>query len=144
MTERRDPRGSVKGYDFNDVTSQIIGAAIEVHKELGPGFQEVTYQRALAKELAARGLDFSREVDVPIHYKGEKIDTRRVDFVVEDCVVEIKARSELLPQDFVQAVSYLMASGYRLGLLINFGAKSAEFRRFVNTKRKRELRESGE
>ncbi|MBI2843662.1 MAG: GxxExxY protein [Armatimonadetes bacterium] len=127
----------MKGYEFGDVTGAVIGATIEVHKELGPGFQEVTYQRALARELAARGLDFSREVDVPIYNKGGKIDTRRVDFIVEDCLVEIKARSELYPQDFVQAVSYLKASGYPVGLLINFGAKSAEFKRFVNTKRKK-------
>jgi GxxExxY protein len=133
MARNEELHPSKKGYEFGKVTERIIGAAIEVHKALGPGFQEVTYQRALAMELAAAGLDFSREVDVPIHYKGEKIDTRRVDFVVENCIVEIKARSEMLPQDFVQALSYLKASGFRVGLLINFGAKSAEFRRLVNS-----------
>jgi len=122
---------STKGYDFDDATRDIIGAAIEVHRTLGPGFMEVTYQRALALELEARGLDFSREVKIPVHYKGRQIDTRRVDFVVEDCLVEIKAKAEFDPQDYIQTLSYLKASGYRVGLLINFGAKKAEFRRLV-------------
>lgn len=125
---------SIKGYDFGVVTGKIIGAAIEVHKELGPGFQETVYQKALARELEACGLCFGREVDVPVYYKDEKLETRRVDFVVEMCIVEVKARSELRAEDFIQTLSYLKASGYPVGLLINFGAKSAEFKRLVNTK----------
>ena len=124
----------LKDMIFGGVTGKIIGAAIEVHKELGSGFLEVVYQRALAMELSACGLQFSREADVPIYYKGEKIDTRRVDFIVEDCIVEIKARREFHPEDFVQAVNYLKSSGYPVGLLINFGAKCAEFKRLVNTR----------
>jgi GxxExxY protein len=123
---------SSKGYDFGDVTGQIIGCAIEVHKTLGPGFQEVTYQRALARELESTGLDFAREQDVPVLYKGKQIDKRRVDFVIADCIVEIKARKEFLPEDFVQTLVYLKASGYRLALLINFGSDKIEVRRFVN------------
>jgi GxxExxY protein len=122
---------SIKGYDF-ELTGRIIHAAIEVHKELGPGFQEVVYQRALAMELEAAGIDASRECDIPVFYKGKHIDTRRVDFVVEDCIVEIKARSAFLPEHFVQTLSYLKASRFRIGLLLNFGAKSLEIKRLVN------------
>ena len=125
---------SHRGYDFGTLTERIIGAAIETHKELGPGFQEVVYQRALAMEMAAVNLDFTREVKVPVFYKGEQIDTRRVDFVIEDCIVEIKARSEFLPQDFIQTLSYLKASGFKLALLINFGAEKLEVKRMVNDK----------
>jgi len=130
------PGESLRGHDFDDVTGRIIGAAIEVHKELGPGFQEVVYQRALGLELRAAGVEHVREEDVPVYYKDRQIDTRRVDFVVGDCIVEIKARKELLPEDFVQTLSYLKASGFRLALLINFGGKSVVVRRFVNDKRR--------
>jgi GxxExxY protein len=116
------------------VTGVILAAAVEVHRTLGPGFQEVMYQRALALKLEARGVDFVREEKVPVFYKDRQIDTRRVDFVVEDCIVEIKARKEFLPEDFVQTLVYLKASGYRFALLINFGGGKMESRRFVNTK----------
>ncbi len=129
MTKAGESR---KGHDFDDVTGQIIGAAIEVHKELGPGFQEVVYQRALAFELQAAGIEFAREEKVPVFYKGKHIDTRRVDFVAGDCIVEIKARKELLPEDYVQTLSYLKASKYRLALLINFGGEKVEVRRLIN------------
>lgn len=129
------PGESSKGYNFQDGTGSIIGAAIEVHRELGPGFQEVVYQRALALELEAAGVEFSRECNVPVSYKGTHIDTRRVDFVVGDCIVELKARTELLPQDHVQTLSYLKASGFRVALLMNFGADRLETKRFVNERR---------
>lgn len=127
-------KGSIKGYDFDDVTGKIIGAAIEVHKNLGPGFQEIVYQRALGMELQTTGLLFTREEKIPVYYKGKQIDTRRVDFVVEDYIVEIKARSELQKEDFIQALSYLKASDYPIGLLINFGREKVETRRFVGPK----------
>jgi GxxExxY protein len=85
----------------SEVTGRILKCAIEVHKTLGPGFQEVVYQRALAKELEAEGLA-TREEWVPIFYKGEKLDTRRVDFIVEDVLVEIKAKAGLEEADFIQ------------------------------------------
>lgn len=124
---------STKGYDFDDITSEIIGACIEVHRNLGAGFQEITYQRALALELQAGSIDFVREEKIPVYYKGKQLDTRRVDFVVEDCVVDIKAKSEFDPEDYIQTLSYLKASGYRLGLLVNFGSKRPEFKRLVNS-----------
>ena len=132
---------SIKGHDFDDVSGRIIGAAIKVHKELGPGFQEVVYQRALALELDAAGLDFAREEDIRVYYKGQHIDTRRVDFVVEDCIVEIKARKQFLPEDHVQTINYLKGSEYRLALLFNFGAKTLEIRRYANDKRRNNVAE---
>ena len=134
-----DSYTSTKGYDFNDETSRIIQACVEVHKNLGPGFQEVTYQRALALELQVLGLDFSREVKIPVYYKGREIDKRRVDFVVEECMVEIKAKREFDDADYIQTLSYLKASGFQLGLLVNFGAKKIEVRRLVNANREKYL-----
>jgi GxxExxY protein len=90
------------------------------------------YQRALALELQAAGLEFEREVKVPIIYKGHQIDTRRADFVVEDVMVEIKAKSQVAPEDFVQALNYVKASGFKLGLLLNFGASRLQIKRLVN------------
>ncbi len=123
---------SRKGYNFGTLTEKIIGAAIEVHKTLGPGFQEVIYQRALRLELIALGLDTEREIEIPVYYKGTEIGTRRVDFVVEDCMVEIKARSAFLDEDYIQTLSYLKASGYRVGLLLNFGTRKLEMKRLAN------------
>ena len=119
-------------YPLSAVTARIIAAATEVHKELGPGFREVIYQRALARELPAHGLEFSREVWIDVRYKGEKIGRKRVDFVIGNVMVEIKAKSVLEPVDFLQALSYLKASGYKVGLLLNFGATKLEIRRLAN------------
>jgi GxxExxY protein len=123
---------STHGYDFEDATGAIIGCALEVHRTLGPGFREIVYQRALAMELRAAGLAFDREVNIPIYYKGQHIATRRVDFVVEDVMVEIKAKSELAPEDYVQALNYVRASGFEVGLLLNFGAGKLHIKRLVN------------
>lgn len=130
---------SNKGYDFNDLTSRIIGAAIEVHKELGQGFQEVVYQRALSLELEAAGIEHCREENVKVFYKGRHIDTRRVDFVVGNIIVEIKARKEFLPEDYIQTLSYLKASEYKIALLINFGSKTVEVKRLINERGKHTL-----
>lgn len=75
---------------------------------------EKTYQRALELELSARGLEYNREVNIPIYFKGRKIDTRRVDFVVEDVIVEIKAKSEFAPEDYMQTLCYLKASNMKV------------------------------
>ena len=123
---------STHGYDFDDATGAIIGCALEVHRTLGPGFREIVYQRALALELQAAGLAFEREVKVPIYYKEHRIDTRRADFVVEDVMVEVKAKSEMSPENYVQALNYVKAAGFRLGLLLNFGAPRLQIKRLVN------------
>ena len=119
-------------YPLSDVTARIIAAATEVHRELGPGFEEVIYQRALARELPAHGLEFSREVWMGVRYKGVKVGSKRVDFVIDQVMVEIKAKATLEDVDFVQTLSYLRASGYKVGLLINLGAAKLQVKRLVN------------
>jgi len=116
----------------SEITGKIIKAATEVHKELGPHFMEVTYQRALAIELRSYFEEFQREVKLPIYYKGNQIDTRRADFVIEDIMVEIKAKSNFEEKDFEQILCYLKASKMKLGLLINFGEGKINVRRFIN------------
>ena len=119
-------------YPLSDVTARIIAAATEVQQGLGPGFEEVIYQRALARELPAHDLEFSREVWMDIRYKGVKVGSKRVDFVIDQVMVEIKAKAALEDVDFVQTLSYLKASGYKVGLLINFGAAKLQIKRLVN------------
>jgi GxxExxY protein len=118
-------------YLLSEVTSRIIKAGKEVHKELGPGFEEVIYQRSLAREFPAHDLDFSREVWIDVYYKGEKVGSKRVDFIVDEVLVEIKAKAALEDVDFVQTLSYLKASGYKVALLLNFGAKQLGIKRIV-------------
>ncbi|MGC9522974.1 MAG: GxxExxY protein [Anaerolineae bacterium] len=123
-------------YPLSALTGRIIGAAQEVHRTLGPGFEEVIYQRALAKELPLHELEFEREAWIDVIYKGEKVGRKRVDFVIGDgsgdVMVEIKAKAALEDVDFVQTLSYLKASGYRVGLLINFGGQRLVVRRLAN------------
>lgn len=119
------------------ITEKIIGASFEVHKFLGNGFQEVIYQRALAWEMNQAGLTFAREIEQEIFYKDlpEPIGTRRADFVVEGKVlVELKALTKLEDVHLAQALNYLKAYRLEVGLLINFGTKSLEFKRLVFTK----------
>ena len=119
-------------YKYSDLTSKIIGASMEVHKFLGNGFQEVIYQRALAIELGEKGLSFVREQEMQIKYKGIDIGTRRVDFFIEDKImVEIKAVIKLEDVHLAQAINYLEAYNLEIGLLINFGSKSMEFKRLM-------------
>jgi len=118
-----------------EFTKKIIGCAMEVHNTLGNGFQEVVYQRALVAEMEIQGLGFEREKEMAIHYKGQQIGTRRVDFFVEDKVMlEIKATTELNDTHLAQAMNYLEAYEMEIGLLINFGAKSLQFKRVHNNK----------
>lgn len=122
-------------YKYSDLTGKIIGCSMEVHKILGNGFQEVIYQRALEKEMILQGLSFSREHEMPIFYKEEKIGTRRVDFLVEAVIsVEIKAVTKLEDVHLAQAINYLEAYNLEIGMLINFGNKSLEYRRLINPK----------
>ena len=124
-------------YPHSKTTGAIIQAATTVHRELGPGFREVIYQRALFLEFTAQGLDFSREVWMDVRYRGQNIGRKRVDFIVENVMVEIKAKAVFDDVDFIQTLSYLKASGYTVGLLLNFGAKQLGIKRFVNEKRNR-------
>lgn len=115
------------------LTHKIIGCAMKVHTILGNGFQEVIYQRALAIEMQKQGLSFNREMEMTIYYEGHDIGTRRVDFFVEDNImVELKALIKLEDVHLAQAMNYCQAYNLPIGLLINFGAKSLEFKRVYN------------
>ena len=106
---------------------------MKVHSTLGNGFQEVIYQRALAIEIEKQGLGFQREMEMTIYYEGIDIGTRRVDFFVEDVImVELKALIKLEEVHLTQAMNYCQAYNLPIGLLINFGAKSLEFKRVYN------------
>jgi len=118
---------------YEDLTHKIIGCAMKVHSTLGNGFQEVIYQRALAIEMDKQGLNFNREMEMAIYYEGINIGTRRVDFFVEDNImVELKALIRLEDVHLAQAMNYCQAYNLPIGLLINFGAKSMEFKRVYN------------
>lgn len=115
----------------DELTGKIIGCAIKVHKTLGCGFQEVIYQRALAKELAKAGLGFEREIEMNIEYDDDVIGTRRVDFMIEGVMVEIKAIKELEDLQLVQALNYLRIYKVKRGLLLNFGNTKLEIKRVI-------------
>lgn len=120
-------------YKYSELTSKIIGCAMQVHSGLGNGFQEVIYQRALAIEMQDTGLAFLREMEMPVYYKGQQIGTRRVDFLVENTVaVELKAIVQLEDVHLAQGINYLEAYDLEIGLLINFGSKSLQFKRLNN------------
>jgi GxxExxY protein len=124
-------------YKYSELTSKIIGCAMTVHKTLGNGFQEVIYQRALEIEMRLAGILFHREHEIPIYYKEEQIGTRRVDFLVEDVIsVELKAITKLEEVHFAQAINYLETYNLEIGLLINFGEISLNFKRLTNKKYK--------
>jgi GxxExxY protein len=115
-------------------TYAIIGAAMEVHGELGPGFLEAVYQHALAVELRRAGVAFEREVDLAVSYKGALLPCAyRADFVCfRDVLVETKAQYKLTTVDHAQLINYLKVTGLKRGLLLNFGARSLEHKRFAN------------
>lgn len=120
---------------YKEITEKIIGASMKVHAALGNGFQEVIYQRALEIELQESGLEFAREFNMPVFYKERMIGERRVDFLVEGVIsVELKAILQLEPVHFAQARNYLEAYNLEVGLLINFGSISLEFKRLQNPK----------
>lgn len=120
-------------YKYSELTSKIIGCAIAVHSESANGFQEVIYQRALAIEMGKQGLNYQREMEMDIYYDEVHIGTRRVDFFVEDTIMlELKAVIKLEDTHLNQAMNYCQVYKLPIGLLINFGAKSLEFKRVYN------------
>ena len=116
-----------------ELSYQIMEAVFEVHNELGPGFGESVYEEALAYELELRGTPFERQKVVTVRYKGRVVGTHRLDIVVDSKIVlELKAVSALNNVFKQQTLSYLKATGLRLGILINFGAPQVEYTRIVN------------
>jgi GxxExxY protein len=122
-------------YKYSDITAKILKCAFEVHKILGNGFHEVIYRRALEEEFILQGVIFVREFEMPIFYKEKLIGTRRVDFLVEKVIsVELKAIIKLEDVHLTQALNYLEAYNLEIGVLLNFGAKSLEYKRLINAK----------
>ena len=110
---------------LNELTEAIIGAAMEVHRALGPGLLESTYEMCLCQELSLRGIPFQRQVPIPVEYKGVKLDCGyRADIVIEGTILlEIKAIDSLLPIHDAQLLTYLRLGGWQIGLLINFNVE---------------------
>ncbi|MBL7224164.1 MAG: GxxExxY protein [Candidatus Brocadiae bacterium] len=124
MNDQKDPR-----------TYALIGVAMEVHREKGCGFKEPVYQECFEIELGLQGISFEREKEFLIDYKGHRLKkTYQADFVCfGEVIVELKALNELASREESQVVNYLKASGLSVGLLINFGAESLQFKRIVCT-----------
>ncbi|MBU0732461.1 GxxExxY protein [Patescibacteria group bacterium] len=124
-------------YKYKDLTGKIIGCAMNVHSSLGSGYQESIYQRCLAREFQKNNISHIREKEMPIFYDGIMMGRRRVDMMVEGKVlVELKAVSELEKVHYAQAINYLEAFNMEIGLLLNFGTRSLQFKRLINSKRK--------
>lgn len=122
----------MKEFYKGDITYTIIWCAMKVHNELGCGFQEVIYQRALAIEMEDAGLRFEREKEMPVIYKWEDIGNKRVDFLVDDDImVELKAITVIEEVNKVQLINYIEVYGVKVWLLINFGGKTLDYYRFV-------------
>jgi GxxExxY protein len=122
-------------YKYREITEKIIGLARKVHAALGNGFQEVIYQRAMQIEMNDVGLHFEREFSMPVYYKNQQIGERRVDFFVEEKImVELKAIIQLENVHLAQAKNYLEAYNVEIGLLLNFGSISLQFKRLQNQK----------
>jgi len=117
---------------FKELSYKIIGAAMEVHRILGPGFLEAVYEAALAHELTLRGIPFERQKELPVYYKGQLVGHYVADFVVDgQIILELKAVSALTKAHEAQAHNYLAATGLRLAILLNFGAESLQQKRIV-------------
>lgn len=124
---------STDGLLYKDLTGKIIGAAMEVHSTLGCGFLESVYEEALAVEFGLRGVGFERQRRLDVFYKGTKVKKFVCDFLVaEKILVELKAIKELTQTDMAQVLNYLKATDLRLGLLLNFGLRSLQYKRLIN------------
>ena len=122
-------------YLHSELTSKIIKCAMNVHSDFCNGFQEIIYQRCLAIEFKENNLHFVREKEMDLYYKNKNVGTRRVDFLVENKImVELKAVTKLEDVHLAQTINYLEAYGLDIGLLINFGSRSLDFKRVMNKK----------
>jgi len=128
---------SAKGHDFETLSHSVLGACIEVQRQLGLHCMEIDYQRALELAIGKRGLSFEREIEIPVTFDDVIVTKRRADFLVTDgtreLLLETKARRTILPEDVEQCLLYLHRGNYSLCLLVNFGQKPLGIRRFVHT-----------
>ena len=121
-------------FKHSEITGIIIGCAFEVYNELGMGFPEKIYQRCLELELRGNNLDLNRECTIPVHFKGRLVGKRRLDFVIEEkVVIEAKARPYLHETDFIQLRNYLKIAKIEIGLLLNFGSTSLQYKRCIES-----------
>ena len=126
-------KGTKQKHSFEKLSELIIGAAIKVHKELGPGFLESIYEEALKIELTESNIGFESQNEIKIEYHGKNVGTHRLDLVIEEkIVVELKAVKELTDSHFAQLISYLKATNLKVGLLLNFSKPTIEIKRIVN------------
>lgn len=122
---------------FKELSFSVVGAAMEVHKVLGPGFLESVYQLALEKELTLRGIPFRNQVELPVFYKGDLVGIYKADLIIDNkIIIEIKGISRLNTSHQAQALHYLAATGLQLAILINFGMSSLEYHRVVKSENK--------
>jgi len=120
---------------YKEITGKIIGAAMKVHRYFGPGFPELIYKRALVIELGKSGLECGIEIEKPVIYNSEMIGKRRLDLIVtQKILVELKAMEWIRKKEETQLINYLKVFDIEVGLLLNFGAASLQFKRFVNDK----------
>jgi len=125
------------GLVHGGLTGKIIGAAMEVHSKLGPGFLESVYEEALAYEFELQNISFERQKEIPVFYKDKQVKQFTCDFLVDSkVIIEIKAIKEITEIGKLQVINYLKAGSFEVGLLLNFGAKSLDYKRLVNTKNK--------
>ncbi|MCK5270836.1 MAG: GxxExxY protein [Sedimentisphaerales bacterium] len=118
---------------YSDLTYKVIGAAMEVHKNLGAGFLESVYEEALAYEFELQNILYERQKNIIVYYKNKKVKQFISDFMVDEkVVVEIKAIKNITDIEKAQLINYLKATGLKVGMLFNFGADSLEYKRFVN------------
>jgi len=122
---------------FKELSFAVVGAAMEVHKILGPGFLEMVYQLALERELSLRNIPFQSQVELPVSYKGILVGVYKADLIIDNKIIlEIKGISRLSAAHDPQALHYLDATGLQLAILINFGMSSLEYRRVVKSDNK--------
>ena len=125
----------MEDYKHSELTGKIIGCAMKVHRVIGPGFPEIIYMRCLLIELKKSGLSCEAEVEKDIYYEGIKVGSRRLDLIVNNTViVELKAVTEVEPLFYNQIINYLKIFKIEIGLLINFGNISLQYRRFANSR----------
>ncbi|SMO84555.1 GxxExxY protein [Gracilimonas mengyeensis] len=122
-------------FKYKKLTGSIIGAAMNVHSELGNGFREIVYHRSMMHELILQRLSFQSEITMPLYYKNAKVGSRRVDLLVENKIlVELKAVGEINAQHISQVLNYLKAYKLEVALLLNFGENSLTFKRIAQLK----------